>query len=97
MGIETSAGWEYVHPTFFYESIADFIIFLFLIKLSQNRKYSGQIATWYFLLYSFIRFWVEGLRTDSLMLGNIRISQLVSVVIFGSSILFALKLKSRRK
>lgn len=82
MGIQTSNGIEYVHPTFLYESICTFIIFIILTKLSKNRKFSGQIVYVYLILYSFIRFFIEGLRTDSLMLGDFRISQIVSVVLF---------------
>lgn len=73
---------KFVHPTFLYESVGNFILFFILLKLSKNRKFSGQIAYFYLIGYAFIRFFVEGLRTDSLMLGNIRISQLLSLVIF---------------
>lgn len=99
MGIRGDTGITYVHPTFLYESIADFVIFLILIKLGKNRKYSGQITYWYLILYSSIRFFIEGLRTDSLMLGSFRISQIVSAVIFaGTIILLILKvLKNRQK
>lgn len=82
MGIQTANGLEYVHPTFLYESICTFIIFIILTKLSKNRKFSGQIVCVYVILYSFIRFFIEGLRIDSLMLGNFRISQIVSAVLF---------------
>lgn len=82
MGIQTKNGLEYVHPTFLYESICNFIIFIILTKLSKKRKYSGQIVYLYLILYSFIRFFIEGLRTDSLMFGNFRISQIVSIVLF---------------
>ena len=73
---------KFVHPTFLYESLGNLILFFILLKLSRNRKFSGQIAYFYLIGYAFIRFFVEGLRTDSLMLGNIRISQLLSVLIF---------------
>ena len=82
MGIHTATGIQYVHPTFLYESIADFLIFLLLIKLSKNRKYEGQLLFTYMLTYSFIRFFIEGLRADSLMLGPFRISQIVSGILF---------------
>ncbi|MBP3502125.1 MAG: prolipoprotein diacylglyceryl transferase [Clostridia bacterium] len=73
---------KYVHPTFLYESVGNFILFFLLLKISKNRKFSGQIVSLYLIGYSFIRFFVEGLRTDSLMLNNIRISQLLSIVVF---------------
>ena len=73
---------KYVHPTFLYESVGNFILFLILLKVSKNRKFSGQITFLYFIGYAFIRFFIEGLRTDSLMIGNIRVSQLLSLIIF---------------
>lgn len=82
MGIKTANGIEYVHPTFLYESICNFIIFIILTKISKKRKFSGEITYLYLISYSFIRFFIEGLRIDSLMLGNFRISQLVSLVLF---------------
>ncbi len=93
MGIQTSDGFLYVHPTFLYESIANFLIFLWLIKCSKNRKYCGQITVWYIILYTFIRFFIEGLRSDSLMLGTFRISQIVSIVLF----MVAIALRNRLK
>ena len=73
---------KYVHPTFLYESIGNFILFFVLWKISKKRSFKGQIVCLYFIGYSFIRFFVEGLRTDSLMLGPIRISQLLSLILF---------------
>lgn len=73
---------KYVHPTFLYESIGNFILFLLLIYISKNRKFKGQNVCIYLIGYSFIRFFIEGLRTDSLMLGSIRVSQLLSIIIF---------------
>ena len=73
---------KYVHPTFLYESVGNFILFLILLKISKNRKFSGQITLLYFIGYAFIRFFIEGLRTDSLMIGNIRVSRLFSLIIF---------------
>lgn len=99
MGIRGDIGIIYVHPTFLYESFADFVIFLILIRLGKNRKYSGQVTFWYLLLYSFIRFFIEGLRTDSLMIGDFRISQIVSLLIFIGTMLvgFYSNLSKKRK
>ena len=82
MGIIENGKYIEVHPTFLYESICNFIIFIILNKMSKNRKYEGQITYMYLTLYAFIRMIIEGLRTDSLMLGNIRISQILSIIIF---------------
>ena len=73
---------KYVHPTFLYESICTFIIFIILAIISKNRKFRGQITCLYIVLYSFIRFFIEGLRTDSLMFYNCRISQILSLGLF---------------
>lgn len=70
-----------VHPTFLYESIGDFLIFLFLIWYRRNKpKVSGEVFLLYIFFYSSLRFFVEGLRTDSLMLGSLRVAQLVSII-----------------
>lgn len=82
MGIIEDGIYMEVHPTFLYESICTLIIFFILMYLRKYRKYSGQLTIVYLLLYSAIRTIIEGLRTDSLMVGNIRISQLISIIIF---------------
>ena len=73
---------EMVHPTFLYESIWCFLIFLFLLWFSKRRTFRGQIACMYGMLYSFERFFVEGLRTDSLMIGPLKQAQVISLAIF---------------
>lgn len=70
-----------VHPTFLYESIWNFFVFLFLIWYARNRqKIKGEVFLLYLSLYSFIRFFIEGLRTDSLMMGSIKVAQLMSII-----------------
>ena len=70
-----------VHPTFLYESIWCFILFFVLIYIDNRRKFEGQIILLYGILYSIERFFVEGLRTDSLMIGPLRLAQVISIVI----------------
>ncbi len=71
---------EKVHPTFLYESIGNFLIFIFLyLYVRHHKKFDGQIFFTYAILYSILRFFVEGLRTDSLMLGPFRIAQIISI------------------
>lgn len=82
MGIVENGIYMEVHPTFLYESICTLIIFFILKYLKNNRRYPGQLTYIYLLMYSFVRAIIEGLRTDSLMLGNVRISQLISIIIF---------------
>ena len=71
----------YVHPTFLYESIVTFFIFIVLQQVKKNQKFDGQIFYLYMILYGIGRALVEGMRTDSLMLGNIRISQLLAILL----------------
>ncbi len=71
-----------VHPTFLYESLWNFAVFLFLyFYLRKRKKFSGQIFLTYLMLYSFARFFIEGLRTDSLMIGPLRQAQVISIVL----------------
>ncbi len=69
-----------VHPTFLYESIWDAAIFIFLWIFRKKKKYEGQIITYYITLYSLGRFFIEGLRTDSLMIGHLRMAQVISLI-----------------
>jgi phosphatidylglycerol---prolipoprotein diacylglyceryl transferase len=79
-------NFEYFHPTFLYESLWNFLIFISLMYLflndanRRNRLKTGAIFLIYLIAYGIGRFGVEGLRTDSLMLGALRISQVVSLV-----------------
>ena len=97
MGIIENDIYKEVHPTFLYESIVTFFLFIFLFNIRNKRKYSGQLTYIYLATYSIARFFIEGLRTDSLMLGNIRVSQLVSLIIFIFSILMILINKYLKK
>lgn len=68
-------------PTFLYESLWDLGVFLILYFALRRRleRAPGTLFLCYLGLYSLGRLWVEGLRTDSLMLGSLRVAQLVSV------------------
>ncbi|NLY37422.1 MAG: prolipoprotein diacylglyceryl transferase [Tissierellia bacterium] len=92
----TVAG-EKVHPTFLYESIWNLGIFFFLVYMLKRKKFDGQIFLLHGILYSLGRFWIEGLRTDSLMLGPLRIAQVVSmgtIVLFSALYFYGLKKRS---
>ena len=91
MGIIENGKYIQVHPTFLYESICTLIIFIILFTKRNKRAYLGEISYIYFCLYGIARAIIEGLRTDSLMLGNIRISQILSIIlsiIFGSILIY---------
>ena len=77
-------GYEVFHPTFLYESVADFIIFVCLIFLFKSKIYKpGKVFFVYLGLYSLVRFFIESLRIDSaLNIQGIPIAQIVSAVLF---------------
>ena len=95
MGIYELGEYIEVHPTFLYESIATFILFIILIRIKDKRKFKGQLTYMYFIGYGFVRMIIEGLRTDSLMLGPIRVSQALSAVLL--IIAIALYIKKNKK
>ena len=70
----------YYHPTFLYESVWNAAGFLLLHFLSKKRRFDGQIALGYLAWYGLGRAFIEGLRTDSLYIGSIRVSQLLAAV-----------------
>ena len=70
----------YHHPTFLYESLWNAAGFVILHFLSKKRQYDGQIALGYVLWYGLGRTFIEGLRTDSLMWGPLRVSQVLAGV-----------------
>lgn len=80
-----------VHPTFLYESILDLAVFALLIWMRKKKKFDGEVFCLYFVVYSIGRAFIEGLRTDSLMVGNLRVSQLLSIlfaIAFGAFIIY---------
>ena len=68
----------YYHPTFLYESVWNAAGFVLLHFLSKKRKFDGQVALGYMAWYGLGRTFIEGLRLDSLYLGNFRVSQLLA-------------------
>ncbi|EKQ52972.1 prolipoprotein diacylglyceryl transferase family protein, partial [Clostridium sp. Maddingley MBC34-26] len=69
----------YYNPTFLYESTWNLLVFIILMILLRKSKKNGMVFFTYIGLYSIGRFVIEGMRTDSLMLGSIRMAQLVSL------------------
>lgn len=69
-----------VHPTFLYESVWNLCTLLFLLVTGPKKKFTGQIFWEYLMIYGIGRFWIEGLRTDSLLLWGtgLAVSQLLS-------------------
>ena len=72
---------SYHHPTFFYESLGCLLIFIIIIIVKNIKTIEkGQIVSIYFICYGIIRFFIESLRQDSLMLFNLKVAKLVSII-----------------
>lgn len=72
----------YVHPTFLYESLWNLLGFLLINAYYKKKKYHGEIFFMYISWYGLGRFFIEGLRTDSLYVGPFRISQVIGLASF---------------
>lgn len=72
-----------VHPTFLYESLVNLALFFILLVVRKKSKHNYEATCVYLVVYGLARFFIEGLRTDSLYIGNtaIRTSQLLSFII----------------
>ena len=81
-------GGTYYHPTFLYESLLCLLGFLVIILIRRYvRVKKGNITSIYFIWYGIIRYFIESLRTDSLMLGNVKMAQVISIVMVLSGII----------
>ena len=85
------------HPTFLYESIWCFILFIILLYIDRHRKFEGQVFLLYGILYSLERFFVEALRTDSLMIGPFKQAQVLSLCIIIVFVICYIILNKRNK
>ena len=88
---------NYYIPTFLFESIWCFIVFIILVIFRNKLKYKkeGIIVCLYFILYSLGRFFIEGFRTDSLYIFNFRISQIVAIILIIIGIVGIIILKKK--
>ena len=87
-----------VHPTFLYESLADLAIFFILLYIRKHSKIPFETSCAYFALYGTARFFIEGMRTDSLYIGNtgIRTSQLLSLILVIAALLYIAYARARK-
>jgi phosphatidylglycerol---prolipoprotein diacylglyceryl transferase len=95
-------NFDYFHPTFLYESVWNLLVFAILMYLfvddtRRNRLKAGSIFLIYLIAYSIGRFGVEGLRTDSLMFGSLKMAQAISLVGIAIGSIGLLWLYIRRK
>lgn len=88
---------EWHQATYFYESMWDFGTFIWLLVYARRAKYDGNVIAMYFITYGVGRFFIEGLRTDSLWVGPFRISQLLSVVFIVGGIIYILVRRKLKK
>lgn len=92
-------GFEYFHPTFLYESLWNLLVFgvLYFVLRKRLEVRPGALILCYFILYSIGRFFIEGLRIDSLMLGSLRVAQGMSALLaLGSAAALAVLLTRQR-
>ena len=89
---------NYYIPTFFYESVWCLLGFLLLLIIKRKDEYKnpGILLSIYFIWYGVGRFFIEGLRTDSLYLLGIRVSQLVSIILIIIGIIILIKIKKKK-
>lgn len=102
-----SVGWELfkqgididpsapVHPCFLYESVWCIVGFLLVLLYRKFRKFDGEIILFYAAWYGSGRAFIEGLRTDSLMIGNFRVSQILSIAIAAAAVITIITLRIR--
>jgi len=106
-GTETNAPWRMlspditiypVHPTFLYESLWNIIGFILISLYIKRRKFDGEITLMYIGWYGIGRAVIEGMRADSLMIGGLRVSQVVAVlcVIAAAALYYRLSLASKK-
>lgn len=94
-------GVEYiqVHPTFLYESLWNLGVYILLLIMWRYRKFKGEIMLLYLFAYGAGRFWIEGLRTDQLIIGNtgLAVSQLLSAAMVVISLILIIIFRKKSK
>ena len=74
---------QYYHPTFLYESIFNLLILIFILCIRRSKYIkTGTVLSIYLMGYGMLRFFIESMRTDSLMFGSLRVAQLVSIAFY---------------
>lgn len=89
-----------VHPTFLYECLWNIGLFILLMLFKEHKKFHGEVFAIYLLGYGIGRAWIEGLRTDQLIISGTKLpaSQLLSIVlVIGSSIFITVKIYRMKK
>lgn len=94
--IEEMGAWY--QATFFYESMWNFGVFIWLLIYSRKAKYDGNVMAMYFIAYGLGRLYIEGLRSDSLyILPGIRVSQVLSLALIIGGVCYILIRRKMKK
>lgn len=88
--VYNGASYIQVHPTFLYEGLWNILVFTGLMLYRKNKKFHGELFALYFVGYGIGRAWIEGLRTDQLLIPNtnIPVSQVLSIVLVIAALAF---------
>ena len=86
-----------VHPTFLYESLWNLGVLIILLLIRRYKKFEGEVFLLYLIGYGMGRFWIEGLRTDQLLIPstNIAVSQVLAAVLVVVSIIMLILFRKR--
>lgn len=97
--IDEAGQYIQVQPTFLYESFLNLCLLILIMKFRKKKKYHGEIFLWYICGYGIIRFFIESMRTDQLIIGNtgIPVSQLLSAILFVVAGAFIVRGRIKRK
>ncbi len=97
--VQGVVGMAYVHPTFLYESLWNVIGFTLINVFYKKKSFDGEVLFWYMAWYGFGRMFIESLRTDSLVLGSIRMSLVVGLVSFiiGTAAIVTMRVRAHLK
>lgn len=99
--VQTIGGVEYiqVHPTFLYEGLWNIMIFILLMIYRDRKRFTGELFLLYLGGYASGRFWIEGLRTDQLLIGhtNLAVSQILSAVLVIGCLIIDMLMRRRTK
>ncbi|MBQ6835195.1 MAG: prolipoprotein diacylglyceryl transferase [Lachnospiraceae bacterium] len=95
--VENGIEYIQVHPTFLYESLWNLGVLMFMLWYRHRKKFDGEMLLIYFIGYGIGRTWIEGLRTDSLLVPGtgLAVSQLLSVALAAVSLLLLMYLRKR--
>lgn len=98
--VENGIAYIQVHPTFLYESVWNLCVLGFMLWYRKHKKFEGEMLWVYFLGYGAGRFWIEGLRTDQLILPGtgLAVSQLLSAaLVLAAAVVMVYKHRSLKK